>query len=419
MKRRFLLFLLILASTASILSILMSGVAVHRAVERLVLKQAKERLDLIVWGYSAPSSTIDIYSLVDFDTEVLAVEKDRMLVFQYGTARLDLSSKALAAFKRQTGSFHFTLFVDKERAKESYFAFANRTITITVAIFCLGFVLFGVFLLRNTVDPVSELARMMVSITSQNLRVRLPLPKRKDEIGQLIHAFNKMMEEINTAYEKRLQYVEDVIHDIVTPVQILEGYRQLIERHGKKQELIEEFLEVSKTELSRLRDMALSLKETRQEERKKSVHSAQASAITQRIVQAYEELHPSIVFHRDITPDVLLPIDPIDLERIIHILLDNAVKYGGQEVWVRLKARELSVEDRGAGIGTEERERIFQRYYRSQEVIHRTRGEGIGLSILKRFSEEYGFHIQVETAVPKGCLFRILFLRETLDKQGS
>lgn len=415
MKRRFLLLLAILSTTAALLSILISGLAVHRAIERLILKQAKERLDLIVWGYSAPSSTIDIYALVDFDTEVLAVEKDRMLVFQYGTARLDLSSKALAVFKRQTGSFHFTLYVDRERAKESYFAFTNRTISITVIIFGLGFVLFGVFLLRNTVDPVSELARMMVSITSQNLRVRLPLPKRKDEIGQLIHAFNTMMEEISTAYEKRLQYVEDVIHDIVTPVQILEGYRQLIERHGRKPEWVDEFLEVSKTELSKLRDMALSLKETQREERKKSIHSAQASQITRRIVQAYRELHPTIVFHLETSPEVLLPVDPIDLERMVHILLDNAVKYGGKEIWVRLGARELSVEDRGMGIRPEEREQIFQRYYRSKKARSTTRGAGLGLSILKRFSEEYGFQIKVDAANPTGCIFRILFPSESLE----
>lgn len=418
MKRRFLLFLLILAFSASLLSIIGSGVAAYREVERLVLKQAKERLDLIVWGYSAPSSTIDIYSLLDFDTEVLAVEKDRMLVFQYGTARVDLASEALAVFKRQTGSFHFTLYVDKERAKETYFSFANRTIVITVVIFGLGFVVFGVFLLRNTVDPVSELARMMVSITSQNLRIRLPIPHRKDEIGQLIHAFNTMMEEIGTAYEKRLEYVEDVIHDIVTPVQILEGYRQLIERHGKREELVDEFLEVSRIELSKLRDMALSLKETQKEERKKSIHSAQASQITERIVQAYGELHPSIVFHRDIAPDVLLPLDPIDLERIVHILLDNAVKYGGGEVWVRLGRQELSVEDRGPGIDLEERKQIFQRYYRSKEILPTTRGVGLGLSILKRFSEEYGFQIKVETAHPKGCLFRILFPNPSLENRG-
>ena len=417
MKRRFLLFLLFLASIASLLSILISGVAVHRAIERLVLRQAKERLDLIVWGYSAPSSTIDIYSLVDFDTEVLAVEKDGMLVFQYGTARLDLNSQALTAFKRQTGSFHFTLYVDKEGAKESYFAFANRTINITVVIFALCFVLFGVFLLRNTVDPVSELARMMVSITSQNLRVRLPIPKRKDEIGQLIQAFNTMMEEISTAYEKRPQYVEDVIHDIVTPVQILEGYRQLIERHGRKREWVDEFLEVSKVELSKLRDMALSLKETQQTERKKSIPSAEASQITLRIAQAYEELHPSIVFHRDITPEVLLPLDPIDLERILHILLDNAVKYGGKEVWIRLGNHELSVEDRGPGIEREEKDRIFQRYYRSKKVLSTTRGAGLGLSILRRFSEEYGFRIQVETANPTGSLFRLLFSADSSKTQ--
>ncbi len=91
------------------------------------------------------------------------------------------------------------------------------------------------------------------------------------------------MDEISTAYERRLQYVEEIIHDIVTPVQILEGYRQLIERHGRTESLVDEFLEAARIELKRLRDMALILKDTQREEKQKSLEWIDASEITKRI----------------------------------------------------------------------------------------------------------------------------------------
>ncbi|MFQ3620750.1 MAG: HAMP domain-containing sensor histidine kinase [Spirochaetales bacterium] len=374
-----------------------------------MLQRAKERLELIVWGYGSPSSNIDVYSYVDFDTEVLVVEKDRMLVFQYGTAWLDLTSSEVTVLRKQSGSFHFSLYVDKERTRLQYFSFANVTILITVSVFIAFFFLFGWFLLRKMVDPVSHLARTMVSITSRNLWVRLPLPKRKDEIGQLIRSFNTMMDEIGKAYELRLQHVEDVIHDIVTPVQILEGYRQLIERHGRTEELVSEFLEVSQVELHKLRKMALSLKDSMREEKKRSLEWVDASKITERILQAYQELHPHILFHKEVASGVLLPIDPLDLERMEHILLDNAVKYGGKEVWIRLVPGELSIQDLGPGIPQQEQERVFERYYRSETAKRTRKGSGIGLSILKRFAEEYGFSVEIESDSGKGCLFRLRF----------
>jgi signal transduction histidine kinase len=218
-----------------------------------------------------------------------------------------------------------------------------------------------------------------------------------------------MMDEISTAYERRLQYVEEIIHDIVTPVQILEGYRQLIERHGRTESLVDEFLEAARIELKRLRDMALILKETQREEKQKSLEWIDASEITKRIVQTYKEIHPEIFFQWEIAPKVLLQIDPLDLERIEHILLDNAVKYGGMEVWIRLTSEEFWVEDRGPGIATEDQERVFERNYRCQASVNGKSGAGLGLFILKKFAEEYRFYIRVENGYPSGCIIRLVF----------
>jgi two-component system, OmpR family, sensor histidine kinase MtrB len=200
----------------------------------------------------------------------------------------------------------------------------------------------------------------------------------------------------------------------VTPVQILEGFRQLIERHGKRDSLVDEYLDVSKTELGRLKAMTGALKALTAAEKRRSATTSDATGITERIVKYYRELFPDLKFEASIEQCVEFRLDPVDLERIENILIDNAVKYGGSGgvVDIRLGKREFSVQDAGPGIAPEEREAVFERYRRGPGAEARGEGSGIGLAILKRFAEEYGFEIRLDNAPGGGSLFRLLFPSE-------
>jgi len=140
----------------------------------------------------------------------------------------------------------------------------------------------------------------MAKITSQNLRERIPVPRKKDETTQLIETFNSMLDEIEGTYTRLKTFVEDMTHDIVTPVQILEGYRQLIERHGKNEKIIDEYLDVSKVQLFRLKEMTTSLKAVFLIEKRRHVEFADASEITSRNVAYYQELYTNIHFDASI-----------------------------------------------------------------------------------------------------------------------
>ncbi len=409
MKKRFLLALAFVIASAAVASISFSEYAVGRSVERLIIERAKDRLSLIAWGFAATSTDVDVYATVDFDEEVLAVRKGKSLIFQYGTARLDLGSPNTRHIEQKSGSYDFTLYIDLLAATSKYLDPVRTTIKITTIVFALLFGIFGWALVSMAVDPITRLASSMVAITSRNLQVRVPVPRRKDEMRQLILTFNSMLDEIETAYRKQAQFVEDMTHDIVTPVQILEGFRQLIERHGRKEALVDEFLEVSKTELARLRDMTVELKALTAAAKLRSVEAQDASGMTERIVKYYRELFPDISFEASIDPGVVLRIASADLERMENILIDNAVKYGGSGgiVEIRLTKGEFSVRDRGPGIEPEEREAIFERYRRGRNAAGK--GTGLGLAILKKFSEEYGFDILVESAPGGGAVFRLVF----------
>jgi two-component system sensor histidine kinase ArlS len=413
-KKRFLIALLTILVVSAVVSIAAAETAVGRNVEKLILESAADRLSLIAWSFGVTSTDVDIYSHIDFDHEVLEIRKGKILIFQYGTARVSLDAPETRTLRRTAGSYDFSLYVDIASSKVKYLELVRTSISITTGIFSVLFGLFGFILLHSAVDPIVQLAYSMAHITSRNLQTRIPLPRRKDEFGQLVATFNALLDEIQGTYERQSQFVDDMTHDIVTPVQILEGYRQLIERHGKIGSLVDEYLDVSKAELGRLKSMAGSLKAMIASEKRRNVERADASAVTERIVRYYAELFPSVRFESRIEPGIVLPVGADDLERMEHILLDNAVKYGtaaagAGAVTVTLRRDGLSVRDHGRGILPEERESIFDRRYRGRETETKTEGAGLGLSILKKFAEEYGFRLLVESEPGEGAEFVLLF----------
>ena len=114
-------------------------------------------------------------------------------------------------------------------------------------------------------------------------------------------------------------------------------------------------------------------------------------------------------------PDDLpeLMADPERLERILANLVSNALKYSPPETPVRVEAERASrfvairVIDRGMGIGPEDRERIFDRFFRSSSSAQKTSGLGLGLFTTKRLVEAHGGEIRVESEPGKGSTFEV------------
>jgi two-component system phosphate regulon sensor histidine kinase PhoR len=106
--------------------------------------------------------------------------------------------------------------------------------------------------------------------------------------------------------------------------------------------------------------------------------------------------------------------DPDAYRSILENLLENAVKYSpaGSTIRVELEQNgsvaELRVADQGVGIPAEERERIFERFYRGgDEEVRRTKGTGLGLYIVRRLVERMGGNVRVESRPGSGSIFAI------------
>ena len=126
-----------------------------------------------------------------------------------------------------------------------------------------------------------------------------------------------------------------------------------------------------------------------------------------------------VTVEQEIAPN--LPPIMGDLPALSHCLqnlITNAVKYGGEARWMRIRANvndkhshfeevQISVEDKGLGIGSSEQNRIFEPFYRSRNVTGQIRGTGLGLSLARDIAQAMGGRLTVSSEPGKGSCFTL------------
>lgn len=134
------------------------------------------------------------------------------------------------------------------------------------------------------------------------------------------------------------------------------------------------------------------------------------------IKQAQRMFHPKQQISLDIQPNIFFDIDKNSFSSIVLNLFENAVKYSPENSSLRILAKEqgkgilLSVTDEGIGIPEEEKQNIFQKFYRiGNEETRKTKGTGLGLYIVKYLIEKHGGTISVKNNFPKGSAFEVVF----------
>jgi signal transduction histidine kinase len=107
-------------------------------------------------------------------------------------------------------------------------------------------------------------------------------------------------------------------------------------------------------------------------------------------------------------------VDRDAMAQVVLNLLHNAVKFTGPDKHIRLRARRnghgvaIEVEDNGIGVREKDRKRIFERFYRADDLLsRRTEGTGLGLAIAKRLVEAHGGRLDVESEPGNGSVFRV------------
>lgn len=260
----------------------------------------------------------------------------------------------------------------------------------------LGILIVSILLVRSLTAPLRALAGAAERIGTDIAATGAPETGPR-EIRLVAHAFNTMQSRIRRLITDRTQTLAAVSHDLKTPLTRLR-LRAAFVPDGELRAMIEADLD----EMERMLDSTLAFLrgETAQEERR----TIDISSMLQTICNHATDAGADVVLSG--SPRAPLHCRPLAIKRALSNLLDNAIKYGGRaRVTLHDAERELivTIEDDGAGIPADERERVFDPFYRIESSRSRdTGGTGLGLTVARTAIRAHGGDIILQSGAAGG-----------------
>lgn len=212
-------------------------------------------------------------------------------------------------------------------------------------------------------------------------------------------------------------FLLSVTHELKTPIASTKLYLQTLQKHAVDVEKREELLSKALQENERLERMIDNiLNATRLESRKLILHkeSVDLSAFVRSIAERYGRHTPTARFETNIEEAITADIDPFIIETILNNLIENAIKYAGNEgpiaiSLVRDANIRISVSDQGPGIPVAHQKSIFKKFFRIGNEDTRTqKGSGLGLFIAAEFSRLHKGEIKYHDNAPRGAIFELI-----------
>jgi len=222
--------------------------------------------------------------------------------------------------------------------------------------------------------------------------------------------------------QMKADFVSNVSHELRTPLASIRVFGEFLKLgRVKEPDKIQEYGEYIETESRRLTQLINNILDfSKIESGQKTYHFEQTDVgyVLADTLKTFEVVLEQNGFTVNLErPSRTLPqvvIDPEAIAQAFINLLDNAVKYSGdsKEIKVRLAEQDdfviISVIDHGIGIACEEREKVFEKFYRVGNcLVHDVKGSGLGLSIVKHIVEAHHGKVTVESEIGRGSAFII------------
>ena len=272
---------------------------------------------------------------------------------------------------------------------------------------------------RRALRPITEIAETARRLSASNLSERIELHGARSELLELSGVLNDMLDRIESAYNTQKQFVSDASHELRTPIAVIQGYADMLDRWGKSDpEVRDEAISAIRSEAAGMKELVEQLlfiarHDNRTNQYEKIYFDASelmdetfrdTRLIAGKHQIRYGEMHRVIVFG-----------DRAALKQALRIFVDNALKYTPEGGTVALSCRKeekfcrLTVEDNGIGVAEQELASIFERFYRADQArAGRADGHGLGLSIARMIVRAHGGQIEVQSRKGAGSRFHIL-----------
>ncbi len=266
----------------------------------------------------------------------------------------------------------------------------------------------GYWLSSRALGPIDKITRAAHDISERDLSRRLSLDLPDDEVGRLARTFDGMIERLDAAFQRQRRFTADASHELRTPLTAIRGQIDVALQRPRDPAAYQQTLATINDQVERMTRLVAGLLMLARTDAGALGIERERVDIAELVRSVADQVRP-LAERKGLSLDVSGSGDPVvsgDGDLLLQLLLnlvDNAVKYtdaGGVTLnWsVADHVAQVIVSDTGPGIDPEDRERIFERFYRVDAARTHEGGAGLGLSICRWIAAEHRGDITVESS---------------------
>jgi signal transduction histidine kinase len=279
------------------------------------------------------------------------------------------------------------------------------TFVALMMIIALGVAL---WMAERVIEPVKELARRVRSLDANRMTTHLADDFARDEVGELAQTFQQTLSRLSAFIDRERAFTADISHELRTPLAVIQGAAEVLQTSENlspnERERLER-IERSAAEMAELSSALLIMAREKEEASREPINVSELVAET---VEKHRHLlkNKAVEIHLELIDQPRLAVNPRLFASVVGNLVRNSFIHTDQgEVQLHLTGNQLKITDTGIGISREELSRVFMRSYKGEK----SSGEGIGLSLVKKICDRYGWDIELSSEPGKGTMTTLTF----------
>jgi len=398
---------------------LMSAIAtgVHYAIEEIEEQSIQENLEKELESFrqrymenpdlALPSSAnMKAYLIGPGENDNLP---DYMRKLQPGIYEIKRDSRILEIIVGKLNGKKLALEIDATHFEHREDSITNALI-IAVIIASLFSLWIGYALSQKAIAPVTSLAKSVAVLDPSKPTDRLSAKYVNDEVGELARVFDRYLERLQDFITREQEFTGNASHELRTPLTIIKGAVEILNADSTLSDRSRNVLQRIKRAADSMSQMVETLLVLAREDKIADQPVPSISKVAQMIISENKDLlgDKPIKLEMTSTRDFGLTVPSAVLIILLGNLIRNAIAYTKEgAISITVNAPTVRVTDTGRGITEEALPLIFERHYRSND--NESAGSGIGLSIVKRICDHYGWQIKVESTPEKGTVVSVDF----------